>query len=89
MNDQGLGAALLGASFVLAVLVIRSAVAAVRNPGSARRDWAFPRKRQGAALFLACAGAFTAAIWVSAGPAHIPWALLAGLLVTRFASEER
>ncbi|MFJ7586854.1 hypothetical protein ACIQZO_05555 [Streptomyces sp. NPDC097617] len=76
-----MGATLLAVTVVLAALVIRTAVAELREPGSGRRQWTFLSDRR-----ALCAGALTAVIlgmlgWLHAGPEGAVWAGLAAVLV--------
>ncbi|MFC5219930.1 hypothetical protein [Streptomyces coerulescens] len=71
------------APILIAVLVIRTAVMQLRDPGSARREWAFVR--DGVAL---AGGALTALVvgalgWSYGAYGVVAWALLAGLLVAQ------
>ncbi|MFJ7067615.1 hypothetical protein [Streptomyces sp. NPDC101115] len=87
MSVDGFGPALLGSAVVLALLVIRTAVRELRVPGSARHEWTFLRERRGLATFLGTAAALSAASWSVSGPVHLPWAVLAALLVARVSSQ--
>ncbi|WP_330358212.1 hypothetical protein ACOAKG_42630 [Streptomyces sp. JL3001] len=74
---------LVTALVVAAALAIKTAVLALRDPGSARREWAFLTDRVALA-----GGALTALVVGAAGWAHggyglAAWALLAGLLVAQ------
>ncbi|MFF9016551.1 hypothetical protein ACF09C_26725 [Streptomyces sp. NPDC014870] len=89
MNEQGVAPALLGATVVLAILVIRTAVRELRKPGSARHEWTFLRERRGLLTFLGTASVLSAVSWTVSGPAHVPWVGLAALLVARISSKER
>ncbi|MET7715638.1 hypothetical protein [Streptomyces sp. NPDC005407] len=66
---------------VVAALVIRTAIAKLRKPGSAHKQWAFATNPRaicigaGAALVLGIIG------WPSTGYAAVAWAVLAGALV--------
>ncbi|WP_327261214.1 hypothetical protein OG444_06435 [Streptomyces sp. NBC_01232] len=76
-----MGTTLIVVTVVVAALVIRTALAELREPGSGRRQWtalADPR--------AVSAGALTAVIlgvlgWLHAGPEGAVWAGLAGVLV--------
>ncbi|MCB5180096.1 hypothetical protein [Streptomyces antimicrobicus] len=76
-----MGATLLVLAIVIAALVIRTAVAELRDPGAGRRQWRFLRDPRalaagaGVTLVLALAG------WRSGGAPALPWAVLAGVLV--------
>ncbi|MFI8323851.1 hypothetical protein [Streptomyces sp. NPDC085529] len=61
----------------------------MRRPGSARQAWAFLTTRRGLATFLVGACGLAAATYAAAGPAYLPWALLAALLITHVTSEKR
>ncbi|MFF8358766.1 hypothetical protein ACF063_35510 [Streptomyces chartreusis] len=74
---------LVTALVVAAVLVIKTAVLELRDPGSARREWAFLTDRVALA-----GGALTALVvggagWAYGGYGLAAWALLAGLLVAQ------
>lgn len=83
---QDAGPALLGTAVVVAILIIRTAVREMREPGSARREWSVLRQRRvlaagaGTALVLGAVG------WAYSGAAVVPWAVLAGLLAARICS---
>ncbi|MEV0962392.1 MULTISPECIES: hypothetical protein [unclassified Streptomyces] len=75
-------ASLLTVAIVAAVLVIRAAVAELRNPGSTRARWAFVSSTR-----AVTAGVVTAVVlgfvgWQYAGPGAVAWAVLAGALVS-------
>ncbi|WP_326813965.1 hypothetical protein [Streptomyces sp. NBC_01763] len=89
MNGQGAAAALLGPWVVLALLVIRTAVREMKEPGSARHEWTFLRERRGLVTFLATALVLSAVSWTISGPAYLSWVGLAALLVARVSSKER
>ncbi|MFJ3921758.1 hypothetical protein [Streptomyces sp. NPDC090022] len=76
-----MGAALLGTAIVIAALVIRTAVAELRKPGAGRRQWDFLRDRRALAAGAGTGVVLALIAWRSAGPASLPWALLAGVLV--------
>ncbi|WP_229907285.1 hypothetical protein [Streptomyces vinaceus] len=76
-----MGATLVVAAIVIAALVVRSALAELREPGSGRRQWMFLTDRRAVS-----AGAFTALAlgllgWRQAGTEGAVWAALAGILV--------
>ncbi|MCY0955278.1 hypothetical protein [Streptomyces sp. H27-S2] len=77
-----MAATLLGLAIVVAVLVIRTAVTELREPGAGRRQWRFLREPRAlaagalVAIVLALAGGRSAA-----GASALPWALMAGALV--------
>ncbi|MER6996634.1 hypothetical protein [Streptomyces sp. NPDC000410] len=81
MEDAG--PALLGTAVVVALLIIRTAVREMREPGSARREWSALRQRRVLATAAATAVVLGAVGWAYSGPAAVPWAVLAGLLATR------
>ncbi|MFB7224837.1 hypothetical protein [Streptomyces sp. NPDC056227] len=89
MNGQGAPAALLCAGVLLALLVIRTAVREMKEPGGARHEWMFLRERRGLVAFLATALVLSAVSWTISGPAYLPWVGLAALLVARVSSRER
>lgn len=80
---------MLGAAVVLALLVVRTAVQEVREPGSARLEWRFLRERRGLLTFLGTASVLAAVSWPTSNPAYLPWVGLAALLVARISSRER
>ncbi|MFE6623694.1 hypothetical protein ACFZBP_07740 [Streptomyces sp. NPDC008086] len=68
---------------LIAVLVIKTAVMQLRDPGTARREWAFVT--DGVAL---SGGALTAVVvgvlgWSYGGSGVVAWALIVGLLVAQ------
>ncbi|MGW7327863.1 hypothetical protein ACWGIU_04435 [Streptomyces sp. NPDC054840] len=72
---------LLSIAMVVAALVIRTAVAEMRRPGSGRRQWKFltdPRALANGALTALLLGPLG---WATAGPVAAAWAVLAGALV--------
>ncbi|MEV5911272.1 hypothetical protein [Streptomyces chartreusis] len=74
---------LVTALVVAAALAIKTAVLALRDPGSARREWAFLTDRgalAGGALTTLVVGA---AGWAYGGYGVLAWAMLAGLLVAQ------
>lgn len=77
------GHALLGTAVVVAILVIRTAVRELREPGSARREWSVLRQRRVLATGAATALVLGTVGWAQAGPPAAPWAVLAGLLTAR------
>ncbi|GGY76188.1 hypothetical protein GCM10010363_66490 [Streptomyces omiyaensis] len=88
MTEGGYGPALLGCAVVVAALVIRTAVTETRRPGSARQAWAFLTTGRGLTTFLVAACGLAATTYATAGPAYLPWALLAALLLTHVTSEK-
>lgn len=71
------------ALMVTAVLVIRIAVRELRDPGSARREWAFVTDRGALA-----GGSLTAVVIAALGRTYggwgvVAWAVLVGLLVAQ------
>ncbi|MFI6144428.1 hypothetical protein [Streptomyces sp. NPDC051109] len=73
--------ALISIAIVVAALVIRTAVAEIRRPGSGRRHWRFltdPRALATGALAALLLGLLA---WTTAGPVAAAWAVLAGALV--------
>lgn len=89
MNEQATAPALLGAAVVLVLLVIRTAVREMREPGSARREWVFLREWRGLLTFVGTASVLAVVSWTISGPAHLPWVCLAAVLVARISSRER
>ncbi|GGS97953.1 hypothetical protein GCM10010222_44580 [Streptomyces tanashiensis] len=83
MTADDMGPALLGTAIVLALLVVRTAVRELKAPGSARSEWSF--LRDPTAMTLGAATGLLCGIlaWALSGPAGLPWAVLAGLLVAR------
>ncbi|WP_405442209.1 hypothetical protein OG373_33415 [Streptomyces avidinii] len=72
---------LLGIVMVMAALVIRTAIAEIRHPGSGRSQWKFltgPRALAAGALTALLLGLLG---WATAGPVAAAWAVLAGALV--------
>ncbi|MFI7357870.1 hypothetical protein ACIBTP_28600 [Streptomyces avidinii] len=72
---------LLSIVIVVAALVIRTAIAEIRRPGSGRRHWRFltdPRALAIGALTALLLGLLARA---TAGPVAVAWAVLAGVLV--------
>ena len=72
---------LLTVAIVIALLVIRTAVAELRKPGSARTQWAFVTNARAVTT-----GAVTAVMlgllgWRSSGYGALAWAVLVGVLV--------
>ncbi|MGC0328021.1 hypothetical protein RKD23_001011 [Streptomyces sp. SAI-170] len=83
MITEDIGPATLAVSVVLALLVIRTAVAELKDPGTARREWAFLRHARALATGLTALTLFAVLGWAISGPASLPWAALVGLLVAR------
>ncbi|GAA2621578.1 MULTISPECIES: hypothetical protein [Streptomyces] len=84
-----MGATLLAVAVVVAALVIRTAVAELREPGSGRRQWTFladPRAVSAGALTVVALGALG---WLHAGSEGAVWAGLAGFLVAFTVSQGR
>ncbi|MET9953829.1 hypothetical protein ABZ135_20050 [Streptomyces sp. NPDC006339] len=88
MTDPAAGPALLGATVVLALLVIRTAVRETKQPGSARQEWAFLRDGRSLVLLLGAAATLGTLGWILSGPASLPWAGLAALLVASVCHKE-
>ncbi|MFF9013596.1 hypothetical protein ACF09C_11610 [Streptomyces sp. NPDC014870] len=86
MTTGDAGPALLGTAVVVAILVIRTAIREMREPGSARREWAALRQRRSLAIAAATALVLGTVGWAQSGPAAAPWAVLAGLLAARIFS---
>ncbi|GGV72443.1 hypothetical protein [Streptomyces longisporoflavus] len=74
-------ASVLPVAVIAAALVIKTALAEIRAPGSARREWAFVT--DGEAMLSGAAAAFClgAMGWSYAGHGAVAWAGLVGLLV--------
>ncbi|MEV7611952.1 hypothetical protein [Streptomyces sp. NPDC089799] len=79
--DAATAAAVVSAALVLAALTIRSAVAELRRPGSAREQWRF--LRDPGALTAAGVTAVLLGVvgWRQAAGPGLVWALLAAVLV--------
>ncbi|WP_405907714.1 hypothetical protein OG742_22595 [Streptomyces sp. NBC_00828] len=79
---------ILACAVVVAALVVRSAVAELKKPGEARRQWEFLMNKTAAAIggssFLAVVGAVAVS---GLGWGHLAWAVLAGLL-TAFVTDQ-
>ncbi|WP_328490146.1 hypothetical protein [Streptomyces zaomyceticus] len=88
MNEQGMAPAFLGAAVVLALLVIRTAVHEMKQPGSAQQEWVFLQSGRALFMLLITAAVLGALCWHLSGPAHLPWAGLAALLVARICHKE-
>ncbi|MFD3679118.1 hypothetical protein [Streptomyces sp. NPDC058613] len=76
-----MGITLLSIALVVAALVIRTAVAEIRRPGSGRGQWAFltsPRAMTTGALAALLLGILA---WITAGASAAAWAVFAGALV--------
>ncbi|WP_327686409.1 hypothetical protein [Streptomyces sp. NBC_00467] len=78
MNGPG---SLLTVAIVVAALVIRTAVAELRNPGSARTQWAFVTNTRAVTTGAATAVMLGLLGWRSSGYGALAWAVLAGVLV--------
>lgn len=65
---------------VVAMLVIRTVLVEVRQPGSARREWSFLSNRCAMAAGAATASLVSIGGWQAAGFAATAWAVLAGAL---------
>ncbi|GAA3935888.1 hypothetical protein GCM10022244_50470 [Streptomyces gulbargensis] len=86
MTGDDLGPSLLGATVVLALLVIHTAVREFKAPGTARQEWTFLRERRGLLVFLGTASVLAVVSWRISGPVHLPWVGLAALLAARVSS---
>jgi len=73
--------ALLGVAMVIAILVIRTAVHELREPGSGRRQWGFLHDRRAVTAGATAGFLLGLAGWGTAGAAHVPWVILVGTLV--------
>ncbi|WP_327681545.1 hypothetical protein [Streptomyces sp. NBC_00467] len=78
MNDS---VSLLTVAIVFAVLVIRTAVAELRKPGSARIQWAFVTNAQAVTTGAVAAVMLGLLGWRSSGYGALAWAVLVGVLV--------
>lgn len=74
-------ASLLTVAVVVAALVIRTAVTELREPGSARAQWAFATNARAVATGAVTAAALGLLGWQSGGYGAVAWAVLAGVLV--------
>ncbi|MCX4808686.1 hypothetical protein ACFWWM_30880 [Streptomyces sp. NPDC058682] len=72
---------LLTVAIVVAALVIRTAVAEIRVPGSGRRQWAFLTDRRAWAIGTGTAVVLGIVGWATSGPTAAVWAAVAGFLV--------
>ncbi|MFI1358078.1 hypothetical protein ACH4TV_31510 [Streptomyces sp. NPDC020898] len=73
-------ASLLAPAIVAAALAIRTAVSELRDPGSARAQWAFATNRRAMAAGAVAAAAVVLLGRHQSGPAVAAWALLIGAL---------
>ncbi|MFE2142228.1 hypothetical protein ACFXA3_10840 [Streptomyces sp. NPDC059456] len=76
-----MGATLLVAAMVIAALVVRSALAEIREPGSGRRQWMHIRDSRAILAGTFAALALVLPGWRQAGVEGVVWAGLAGFLV--------
>ncbi|MFF0484773.1 hypothetical protein [Streptomyces sp. NPDC004435] len=89
MTSTSFASALLATAVIVAALVIRTAVRETREPGSARKAWAFLPEPRALASGLVVASGLSAVAWTAAGPAYLPWAWLAGLFAAQIHSRMR
>ncbi|MFB6809625.1 hypothetical protein [Streptomyces sp. NPDC056387] len=75
-------ATLLVAAMVIAALVVRSALAELREPGSGRRQWMHFRDSRAILAGVCASLALVLPCWRQAGVEGVVWAALAGFLVT-------
>ncbi len=66
---------------IVAALVIRTAVVELREPGSARQEWAFATNGSALTAGLTAAVLLGAMGWQSMGCAAVAWSMLANVLV--------
>ena len=78
MNGPG---SLLTVAIVVAALVIRTAVAELREPGSARTQWAFVTNARAVTTGAVAAVTLGLLGWRSSGYGALAWAVLVGVLV--------
>lgn len=74
-------ASVLTVAIVVAALVIRTAIAELRKPGSARKQWAFATNPHALGIGMVAALVLGIIGWQSTGYAAVAWAVLAGALV--------
>ncbi|MFG2989609.1 hypothetical protein ACGFZK_10040 [Streptomyces sp. NPDC048257] len=84
-----MGATLIAVTVVVAALVIRTALAELREPGSGRRQWMFLRDPRAVLTGALTAVALGVLGWLHAGPEGAVWAALAGFLVAFTVSQGR
>ncbi|UUN25655.1 hypothetical protein [Streptomyces sp. FIT100] len=73
--------ALLTVAVVIAALVVRTAITELREPGSARRQWADAGSPRAIGVGAGSGAALGLIGWQSSGYAALAWAVLAGILV--------
>ena len=80
-------ASLLAPAIIMTALVIKTALGELRQPGSARRQWAFATDRH--ALAAGAIAAVTTVLlgWQEIGAAAAAWALLIGALTAHLIHE--
>ncbi|MBT2509378.1 hypothetical protein J7I98_26565 [Streptomyces sp. ISL-98] len=71
----------LTVAIIFAALVIKTAVLELREPGSARREWAFATNGSALTAGLTAAVLLGVMGWQSMGYAAVAWSMLAGVLV--------
>ncbi|MEU5757035.1 hypothetical protein [Streptomyces sp. NPDC047829] len=81
-----MGAGLIAPAVIAAALVIRTAIAELRVPGSARTAWAFTRDPAAAATAAVVLGVVTV---TGGGWDAAAWGLLAGALTGHLTHEAR
>jgi hypothetical protein len=72
---------LMAPAAVAALLVIRTALVEIRQPGTARRQWCFLSNRRAMTAGAVVAPLLCVGGWRAVGVASVAWALLAGALV--------
>lgn len=68
-------------AIIVAALIIKTAVGELREPGSARREWAFATNASALTAGLTAAVFLGAMGWQSMRHAALAWSILAGVLV--------
>jgi hypothetical protein len=76
-------------AIVAAALVIKTALVELREPGSARREWAFVTHGRAVGAGLVAALLLGIVGWQHAGYGAVAWAGLAGLLVAYVVGRRR
>ncbi|MEU9284829.1 hypothetical protein AB0D57_08875 [Streptomyces sp. NPDC048275] len=81
------GTSLLALAIIMAALVIKTALGELRQPGSARQQWAFSTDRYALAAGAIAAAATVLLGWQEIGAAAAAWALLIGALTAHLIHE--